>query len=94
MNIRSMKKAELIELVEQLNEAREHTDAVINVLRAENAALRATPQPAAHEASTHRVRNAKLVHEFDPDIPGSYVAAMARARELGGIVRRAKAVTA
>ena len=111
MNIRSMKKAELIELNEQLNEAREHTDAVVAALRAELAAVKAeleqayavvgaiklgitapgTERPAqAHSAPAHRVRNAALVHEFDPDVAGSYVAAMARARELGGVVRRAR----
>lgn len=69
--------------------------------RAEIEALRAQPAQAespvatgsvqAHSVSERvAVRNAKLVHEFDPDIKGSYLAAMRRARELGGVVRRAQ----
>lgn len=107
MDIKRMKKAELIELNGQLNEAREHCDAVIEALRAELAAARAEvealrAQPAqaerpvatgsaqAHRVSQHVVRNNKLVHEFDPDVPGSYLNAMRRCRELGGSVRRAQ----
>ena len=107
MDIKRMKKSELIELNGQLNESREHCDAVIEALRAELAAaraeieaLRAQPAPAespvstgsaqAHRVSQSVVRNNKLVHEFDPDIKGSYLAAMRRARELGGVVRRAQ----
>lgn len=107
MDIKRMKKAELIELNGQLNESREHCDAVIEALRAELAAARAEiealrAQPAqaespvatgsaqAHSVSQRVVRNNKLVHEFDPDIEGSYLGAMRRARELGGVVRRAQ----
>lgn len=114
MDIKRMRKAELIELNGQLNEAREHCDAVIEALRAELAAARAeiealraqaerpvaerpvaerpvaTGSAQAHAVSQHVVRNNKLVHEFDPDIKGSYLAAMRRARELGGSVRRAQ----
>ena len=107
MDIARMKKAELIELNGQLNESREHCDAVIAALRAELAAARAeiealraqpaqaeSPAPAgtaqAHSVSQRVVRNNKLVHEFDPDIKGSYLAAMRLARELGGVVRRAQ----
>lgn len=107
MDIKRMRKAELIELNGQLNEAREHCDAVIEALRAELAAaraeieaLRAQPAPAespvstgpvqAHRVSHNVVRNNKLVHEFDPEVQGSYLAAMRRARELGGVVRRAR----
>lgn len=107
MDIKRMKKSELIELNGQLNEAREHCDAVIEALRAELAAARAEiealrAQPAqaespvatgsaqAHSVSQSVVRNAKLVHEFGPDIKGSYLGAMRRARELGGVVRRAR----
>ena len=107
MDIKRMRKAELIELNGQLNEAREHCDAVIEALRAELAAaraeieaLRAQPAPAespvatdsaqAHRVSQNVVRNNKLVHEFDPDVPGSYLNAMRRCRELGGSVRRAR----
>lgn len=107
MDIKRMRKAELIELNGQLNEAREHCDAVIEALRAELAAaraeieaLRAQPAPAerpvptgsaqAHRVSHNVVRNNKLVHEFDPEVQGSYLAAMRRARELGGVVRRAQ----
>ena len=107
MDIKRMKKAELIELNGQLNESREHCDAVIEALRAELAAARAEiealrAQPAqagspvatgsaqAHRVSQSVVRNNKLVHEFDPDIEGSYLAAMRRARDLGGVVRRAQ----
>ena len=117
MDIKRMRKAELIELNGQLNEAREHCDAVIEALRAELAAARAEiealraqgqaaqPAPAEREvaerpvatgsAQAHRVsqgvvRNNKLVHEFDPDVPGSYLNAMRRCRELGGSVRRAR----
>ena len=107
MDIARMKKAELIELNGQLNESREHCDAVIAALRAELAAARAEiealrAQPAqaespvatgsvqAHSVSQHVVRNNKLIHEFDPEVQGSYLAAMRRARELGGVVRRAQ----
>ena len=126
MDIKRMKKAELVELNGQLNEAREHCDAVIEALRAELAAVKAeleqayavvgalklgiempgtecpvaerpvaerpvaTPPAQAHAVSQHVVRNNKLVHEFDPDVPGSYLAAMRRCRELGGSVRRAR----
>ena len=108
MDIKRMKKSELVELNGQLNESREHCDAVIEALRAELAAARAEiealrAQPAqaerpvatgsaqAHSVSQRvAVRNAKLVHEFDPDIKGSYLGAMRRARELGGVVRRAQ----
>ena len=126
MDINRMKKAELIELNGQLNEAREHCDVVIEALRAELAAVKAeleqayavvgalklgiempgTKRPVAerpvaerpvaerpaqaHRVSQSAVRNNKLVHEFDPDVQGSYLAAMRRARELGGVVRRAR----
>ena len=107
MDIKRMKKAELIELNGQLNESREHCDAVITALRAELAAakaeieaLRAQPAQAespvatgsvqAHPVSQRVVRNNKLIHEFDPEVQGSYLAAMRRARELGGVVRRAQ----
>lgn len=108
MDIKRMKKSELIELNGQLNESREHCDAVIEALRAELAAaraeieaLRAQPAQAERPVATGSaqghpvgprvaVRNAKLVHEFDPDVKGSYLAAMRRARELGGVVRRAQ----
>lgn len=107
MDIKRMKKSELVELNGQLNEAREHCDAVIEALRAELAAARAEiealrAQPAqaespvstgsaqAHRVSHNVVRNNKLVHEFDPEVQGSYLAAMRRARELGGSVRRAR----
>ena len=122
MDIKRMKKAELIELNRQLNEAREHCDAVIEALRAELAAAKAevealramnvglntelegaqldravavhrpvaTGSAQAHSVSQHVVRNNKLVHEFDPDVPGSYLNAMRRCRELGGSVRRAQ----
>ena len=107
MDIKRMKKAELIELNGQLNESREHCDAVIEALRAELAAARAEiealrAQPAqaerpvatgsaqAHSVSQSAVRNNKLIHEFDPEVQGSYLGAMRRARELGGVVRRAQ----
>ena len=124
MDIKRMRKAELIELNGQLNEAREHCDAVIEALRAELAAARAELEQAyavigaiklgiampgtepaqsvaaespvatgtaqAHRVSHNGVRNNKLVHEFDPEVQGSYLAAMRRARELGGVVRRAR----
>jgi len=134
MDIKRMKKAELIELNGQLNEAREHCDAVIEALRAElqAAELReaelaverladlpkdtwantehqafmdlvrgakpraqaerpvSTGSAQAHRVSHSVVRNNKLIHEFDPEVQGSYLAAMRRARELGGVVRRAQ----
>ena len=103
MDIKRMRKAELIELNGQLNESREHCDAVIEALRAELAAaraeieaLRAQPAQAESPVQGHpvgprvAVRNNKLVHEFDPEVQGSYLAAMRRARELGGVVRRAQ----
>lgn len=123
MDIKRMRKAELIELNGQLNESRIHCDAVIEALRAELAAVKAeleqayavvgalklgiempgTEQPRAqaerpaatgsaqaHRVSQNVVRNNKLVHEFDPDVPGSYLNAMRRCRELGGSVRRAR----
>lgn len=68
--------------------------------RAEIEALRAQPAQAespvatgsvqAHSVSQRVVRNNKLIHEFDPEVQGSYLAAMRRARELGGVVRRAQ----
>ena len=104
MDIKRMKKSELIELNGQLNESREHCDAVIEALRAELAAARAeiealraqaespvaTGSAQAHSVSQRVVRNNKLIHEFDPEVQGSYLAAMRRARELGGVVRRAQ----
>ena len=105
MDIKRMKKSELIELNGQLNESREHCDAVIEALRAELAAARAeiealraqaespvaTGSAQAHSVSQRvAVRNNKLIHEFDPEIEGSYLGAMRRARELGGVVRRAQ----
>lgn len=107
MDIKRMRKAELIELNGQLNEAREHCDAVIEALRAELAAaraeieaLRAQPMQAespvatgsaqAHSVSQSAVRNNELTHEFGPNVEGSYLGAMRRARELGGVVRRAQ----
>lgn len=50
----------------------------------------ATDSAQAHRVSQNVVRNNKLVHEFDPDVQGSYLNAMRRARELGGSVRRAQ----
>ena len=104
MDIKRMKKAELIELNGQLNESRIHCDAVIEALRAELAAARAeiealraqaerpvaTGSAQAHSVSQRVVRNNKLIHEFDPGVEGSYLGAMRRARELGGVVRRAQ----
>ena len=136
MDIKRMRKAELIELNGQLNEAREHCDAVIEALRAELQAAQlreaelamaverladlpkdtwantehqafmdlvrgakpraqaerpvATGSAQAHRVSQGAARNNKLVHEFDPEVQGSYLAAMRRARELGGVVRRAR----
>lgn len=123
MDIKRMRKAELIELNGQLNESRIHCDAVIEALRAELAAAKAELEQAyavvgalklgiampgtepaqataespvatgtaqAHSVSQRVVRNNKLVHEFDPEVQGSYLAAMRRARELGGVVRRAQ----
>ena len=102
MDIKRMKKSELVELNGQLNESRIHCDAVIEALRAELAAARAeiealraqaespvaTGSAQAHSVSQSVVRNNKLVHEFDPEVQGSYLAAMRRARDLGGVVRR------
>lgn len=100
MNIQRMRRAELIALVEQLNEARDHTDRVIDGLRCENNKLAA--DYAELECEVHnlrgaqratvvgRARSAALVHEFDPSVEGSYVQAMKRAREQGGVVRRAQ----
>lgn len=31
----------------------------------------------------------RIVCEFDPDVPGSFATAMTRARQCGGVVRRA-----
>ena len=136
MDIKRMRKAELIELNGQLNESRTHCDAVIEALRAELQAAQlreaelamaverlaglpkdtwaktehqafmdlvrgakpraqaerpvATGSAQAHQVSQRVVRDNKLVHEFDPDVPGSYLNAMRRCRELGGSVRRAR----
>jgi predicted nucleic acid-binding Zn-ribbon protein len=104
MDIKRMKKSELVELNGQLNESRIHCDAVIDALRAELAAARAeiealraqaespvaTGSAQAHSVSQRVVRNNKLIHEFDPEVQGSYLAAMRRARDLGGVVRRAQ----
>ena len=121
MDIKRMRKAELIELNGQLNESRIHCDAVIEALRAELAEAKAelerayavigaiklgvampgtepakaaaespvaTGSAQAHRVSQSGVRNNKLVHEFDPEVAGSYLNAMRRCRELGGVVRR------
>ncbi len=99
MNIQRMQRAELIALIEQLNEARDHTDRVIDGLRVEleqayfvlGAAKLGIKLPGTRDIPTvGRVRDDKLVHEFDPSTPGSYVQAMQRAREQGGVVRRAR----
>ena len=116
MDIKRMKKSELVELNGQLNDSRIHCDAVIEALRAELAAAKAeleqayavvgalklgvsmpgteSPVPTgsaqAHRVSQSAVRNNKLIHEFDPEVQGSYLAAMRRARDLGGVVRRAQ----
>lgn len=136
MDIKRMKKSELVELDGQLNESRIHCDAVIEALRAELQAAQlreaemamaierladlpkdtwantehqafmdlvrgakpraqaespaATGSAQAHHVSQRVVRNNKLIHEFDPNIEGSYLGAMRRARELGGVVRRAQ----
>ena len=116
MDIKRMKKSELIELNGQLNESRIHCDAVIEALRAELAAAKAeiealraladaawadvqeraespvTTGPVQGHPVSERVavRNNKLIHEFDPEVQGSDLAAMRRCRELGGSVRRAR----
>lgn len=100
MNIQRMRRAELIALVEQLNEARDHTDRVIDGLRTENNRLAAdyaelectvyNLRTQFNVRVTGRVRDNSLVHEFNPEVPGSYVQAMQRAREQGGVVRRAR----
>ena len=99
MNIQRMRRAELIALVEQLNEARDHTDRVIDGLREElsaayaqvGAARLGIKLPNTRDIPVvGRVRNNALVHEFDPEVPGSYVRAMQCAREQGGVVRRAR----
>lgn len=104
MDIKRMKKSELIELNGQLNESRIHCVAVNEALRAELAAARAeiealraqaespvaTGSAQAHSMSQSAVRNNELIHEFDPEVQGSYLGAMRRARELGGVVRRAR----
>lgn len=105
MNIQRMRRAELIALVEQLNEARDHTDRVIDWLRTENDVLKSrvaehlaefdrlyaqlASRSPVHPKDKGRVHGA-LVHEFNPDVPGSYVQAMQRAREQGGVVRRTR----
>jgi hypothetical protein len=94
MNIRAMKKAELVALCEQLNESRVHCDAVIAGLRAELEALRAKPAEPNGAGVQHTPtgmgtpRNTQLVHYFDPDVPGSYARALRNARDQGGVVRR------
>lgn len=106
MNIQRMRRAELIALVEQLNEARDHTDRVIDGLREELSAAQAladarhaelmrthdllVSRPRIHPSDAGRARSAALIHEFDPSVEGSYVQAMKRAREQGGVVRRAQ----
>lgn len=99
MNIQRMRRAELIALVTQLEESRDHTDRVIDGLREElrqahaqiGAQALGVKLPGTRDIPVvGRVRNAALVHEFDPDVPGSYVQAMQRARDQGGVVRRAR----
>lgn len=98
MNLQRMRRAELIVLVEQLNEARDHTDRVIDGLRVENNRLAADYAELECEVQnmrrtqrtpiTGRARDASLVHTFNPDVPGSFAQATQRAREQGGVVRR------
>lgn len=100
MNIQRMRRAELIALVTQLEESRDHTDRVIDGLRTERNKLAADYAELECEVQNlrgtqrttvvGRVRNPALVHEFDPSVEGSYVQAMQRAREQGGVVRRAR----
>lgn len=67
-------------------------------LRSQVARLKAAPANKADgmglvtSSPSERVRvlpqRSRIVHEFDPDLPGDYLRAMQRARELGGVVRR------
>lgn len=90
------------QLMDELAAFRERADALsaeVEALRTENEALR--KQVAAYKADgigsrtsspIERVRvlpnRARIIHEFDPDLPGDYLRAMQRARDLGGVVRR------
>lgn len=60
--------------------------AEINALRERLEAREKVVEPATRG----NVRNTqRIVYEFDPDVPGSFATAMARARQCGGVVRRA-----
>lgn len=60
--------------------------AEINALRERLEAREKVVEPATRG----NVRNTqRTVCEFDPDVPGSFATAMARARQCGGVVRRA-----
>lgn len=86
MDLSKKLKRELVEIVvAQSGE--------INELRERVASLEAAAKfnETAHAVARRGVvPRANIIHEFDPDVPGSFVAAMARAREQGGTVRRAR----
>jgi len=80
MDLSKKLKRELIEIVVAQS-------AEINALRERLEAHEKAVEPVTRG----NVPRSNVVWEFDPDVPGSFVAAMAKARAHGGTVRRARA---
>lgn len=81
--------------VDALDQERVALRQQVEVLKAERLADRLVVRDPAHGCG-HKVAhmcaaNTKLVHEFDPNVPGDFTRAMRAAREQGGTVRRAGA---
>lgn len=79
MDLSKKLKRELIEIVVAQS-------AEINALRERLEAREKVVEPATRG----NVPRNNVVCEFDPDVPGSFVAAMANARTQGGVVRRVR----
>lgn len=80
MDLSKKLKRELIEIVVAQS-------AEINALRERLEAREKVVEPVTRG----NVPRNNVVWEFDPEVPGSFVAAMAKARAHGGTVRRARA---
>lgn len=86
MDLSKKLKRELIEIVVAQS-------AEINALRERLEArdkFEAAKDDVARTLAARGVPRNNVVWEFDPDVPGSFVAAMAKARAQGGSVRRAR----
>lgn len=79
MDLSKKRKSELVEMIVAQS-------ATINELRERLEAREKVVEPATRG----NVPRNNVVWEFDPEIPGSFVAAMANARANGGSVRRVR----